>query len=131
MGSGAGPYQAQILDHYKHPHNRGTLEPATHKGRESNPLCGDEISLTLRVDGANRIEAACFDGEGCAISMASASLLTDSIKGRSLEEAAALDRAAVLQTLGVPLSAVREQCALLPLRALQAALGHGATAQGH
>ncbi len=131
MASGAGPYQAQILDHYKHPHNRGTLQPATHMARESNPLCGDEISLTLRVDGAHRIEEVRFDGEGCAISMASASLLTDSIKGRSLDEAAAIDKAAVLQNLGVPLSTVREQCALLPLRALQAALGRGATAQGH
>ena len=131
MGSGPGPYQAQILDHYKHPHNRGTLDPATHRARESNPLCGDEISLTLRVDGANRIEDVRFDGEGCAISMASASILTDAVKGRSVEEAAALDKLAVLGSLGVPLSAVREQCALLPLRALQAALAHGATAQGH
>src|SRR5574340_369391 len=110
MGSGPGPYQAQILDHYKHPHNRGTLEPATHQGRASNPLCGDEISLTLRVDGAERIEDVRFDGEGCAISMASASLLTDAIKGHVLGDAAALDKVAVLGNLGVPLSAVREQC---------------------
>ncbi len=131
MGSAPGPYQAQILEHYKHPHNRGTLEPATHRARESNPLCGDEIALTLRVDGLNRIEDARFNGEGCAISMASASLLTDAIKGKSLDEAAAMDRAAVLQSLGVPLSAVREQCALLPLRALHAAVGRGPAAQGH
>jgi nitrogen fixation protein NifU and related proteins len=131
MASGAGPYQAQILDHYKHPHNRGVLDPATHAGRESNPLCGDEISLTLRVDGSDRIEDARFDGEGCAITMASASLLTDSLKGKTVAEAQALDRAAVLQGLGVPLSSVREQCALLPLRALQAALTRPSAAQGH
>jgi len=131
MGSGAGPYQAQILEHYKHPHNRGALDPATHKARESNPLCGDDITLALRVDGSNRIEDVRFDGEGCAISMASASLLTDAVKGRSLEEAAAMDKAAVLGNLGVPLSAVRQQCALLPLKALQAALSRGAAAQGH
>ncbi len=131
MVSAAGPYQAQILDHYKHPHNRGSLEPATHHARESNPLCGDEISLTLRVDGAERIEDVRFDGEGCAISMASASLLTDAIKGKSLDEARTLDRAAVLNGLGVPLSSVREQCALLPLRALQTAVGGPPTAQGH
>ena len=131
MASGAGPYQAQILDHYKHPHNRGVLEPATHAARESNPLCGDEISLTLRVDGANRVEDVRFEGEGCAISMASASLLTDAIKGKTLEEANALDRTAVLGGLGVPLSAVREQCALLPLRTLQQALRGGPTAQEH
>ncbi len=131
MGSGPGPYQAQILEHYKHPHNRGTLDPSTHKGHESNSLCGDEIALTLRVDGANRIEDVRFDGEGCAISMASASLLTDAVKGKTLDEDAAMDRASVLQSLGVPLSAVREQCALLPLRALRAALGPAPAAQGH
>ena len=131
MGSGPGPYQAQILDHYKHPHNRGVLEPATHTGRESNPLCGDEISLTLRVDGSERIEDIRFEGEGCAISMASASLLTDALKGKTVAEAQALDRGAVLHEFGVPLSSVREQCALLPLRALHTALGPRAPAQGH
>ena len=131
MGSGPGPYQAQILEHYKRPHNRGTLDPATHQARVSNPLCGDEIALTLRVDGERRIEDVRFDGEGCAISMASASLLTDAVKGKSLDEAAAVDKAAVLANLGVPLSAVREQCALLALRALQAALGPAPAAQGH
>ncbi len=131
MVSGPGPYQAQILEHYKHPHNRGVLEPATHASRESNPLCGDDISLTLRVDGSERIEDVRFEGEGCAISMASASILTDAVKGKSLEEAAALDRAALLKDLGVPLSAVREQCALLPLKALHAALGATTPAQGH
>ena len=131
MGAAPGPYQAQILDHYKHPHNRGTLDPATHRARESNPLCGDDIVLALRVDGESRIEDARFDGEGCAISMASASLLTDALKGKSLAEAAAMDRAVVLKSLGVPLSSVREQCALLPLRALQAALAPRVPAQGH
>jgi len=131
MGSGAGPYQAQILDHYKHPHNRGVLDPATHAARESNPLCGDEISLTLRVDGSDRIEDVRFDGEGCAISMASASLLTDALRGKTLDEAKAFDRPTLLKDLGVALSSVREQCALLPLRALQTALGRPPTAQGH
>ncbi len=131
MGSSPGPYQAQILEHYKHPHNRGTLDPATHVAQESNPLCGDEIAMTLRVDGAHRVEDVRFDGEGCAISMASASLLTDAVKGKTLDEAAAMDKAAVLGNLGVPLSAVREQCALLPLRALRVALGLAPAAQGH
>src|SRR5512136_2370398 len=131
MAPGPGPYQAQILDHYKHPHNRGTLDPATHASRESNPLCGDEIALSLRVDGEDRIEDVRFDGEGCAISMASASLLTDRLKGKSLAEAAALDRVSILESMGVPLSSVREQCALLPLRALQAALAPRVPAQGH
>ncbi len=131
MVSGPGPYQAQILDHYKHPHNRGRLEPATHQSRESNPLCGDEISLTLRADGASRIEDVRFEGEGCAISMASASLLTDAIKGMTVADARALDRAAVLTNLQAPLSAVREQCALLVLKALRAAVAEPVPAQGH
>ena len=124
-------YQQVILDHYKHPHNRGVLDSPSHQARESNPLCGDEILLTLRVDGADRIEDARFDGEGCAISMASASILTDGLKGKTLAEVRTLDRAAVLGSLGVPLSAVREQCALLPLRALHAALAPAVPAQGH
>ena len=116
-------YQAQILEHYKHPKNRGVLEPATHAGSESNPLCGDSISLTLRVDGSDRVEDVRFDGEGCAVSMASASILTEQVKGKTLAEVRALDREAVLKKLGVPLSAVREQCALLSLHVLRRALG--------
>ena len=116
-------YQAQILEHYKHPKNRGVLEPATHAGSESNPLCGDSISLTLRVDGSDRVEDVRFDGEGCAVSMASASILTEQVKGKTLAEVRALDREAVLKNLGVPLSAVREQCALLSLHVLRRALG--------
>ncbi len=131
MASGSGPYQAQVLEHYKHPHNRGTLDPATHRAKESNPLCGDAILLTLRVDGSERIEDVRFDGEGCAISMASASLLTDALKGKTLREAGAVDRDAVLASLGVSLSSVREQCALLPWRALRSALAPSVPAQGH
>ena len=116
-------YQAQILEHYKHPKNRGVLDPATHAGSESNPLCGDSISLTLRVDGSDRVEDVRFDGEGCAVSMASASILTEQVKGKTLAEVRALDREAVLKNLGVPLSAVREQCALLSLHVLRRALG--------
>jgi nitrogen fixation NifU-like protein len=131
MAAGPGPYQAQSLDHYKHPHNRGTLDPATHRARLFNPLCGDEIALTLRVDGQDCVEDVRFEGEGCAISMASASLLTDQLKGKSLAEVSTIDRGAILTSMGVPLSSVREQCALLPLRALQAALAPRVPAQGH
>ncbi len=116
-------YQAQILEHYKHPRNRGVVDPATHTASESNPLCGDAISLTLRVDGHERIEDVRFDGEGCAISMASASILTEQVKGKTLAVVKALDREAVLKNVGVPLSAVREQCALLSLHVLRRALG--------
>ncbi len=131
MDTSRGPYQAQILDHYKRPHNRGALDSATHRAREANPLCGDEIVLALRVGDGSRIEDVRFDGEGCAISMASASLLTDSLKGRTLAEASAEDKSTVLASLGVPMSAVREQCALLPWRALRSALATTVPAQGH
>ncbi len=122
----AGPYalyQAQILEHYKHPKNRAVVDPATHTASESNPLCGDALSMTLRVDGSGRVEDVGFQGEGCAISMASASILTEQVKGRPLDEVRSLDRESVLQNMGVPLSAVREQCALLALVVLRRALG--------
>src|SRR5689334_8318897 len=99
-------YQDQILDHYKHPRNKGILDPATHAATETNPLCGDKISLQLRVDGRGRVEAARFDGQGCAISLASASMLTTILEGKDLRQAGALEDAALLETVGVPLSAV-------------------------
>lgn len=116
-------YQDQILDHYKHPRNKGKLEPATHSATDTNPLCGDKISLQLRVDSHGRVDAARFDGQGCAISLASASILTTILEGKDLREAVALEDAALLETVGVPLSAVRKECALLSLHVLRAALG--------
>src|SRR3972149_1814024 len=100
MASVYDMYQEQILDHYKRPRNKGVLEPASHHAKESNPLCGDEISLYLVAD-------VRFDGQGCAISQASASMLTVTLKGKAVREAKALDKEAVLAALGIPLSAVR------------------------
>jgi nitrogen fixation NifU-like protein len=116
-------YQEQILDHYKRPRNRGVLEPASHHATQSNPLCGDEIALYLAVDGSERIADVRFDGVGCAISQASASMLTETLKGRTVDEAKALEKEAVLRSLGIPLSAVRMQCALLSWNVLRKALG--------
>lgn len=116
-------YQEQILDHYKKPRNKGPLPDATHTARDSNPLCGDEVVLHLRVDGSDRIADVSFEGQGCAISQASASMLTTLVKGRPLPEAQRLDREAILKTLGIPLSAVRLKCALLSLHVLKLALG--------
>ena len=125
--AGAGQlYQDQILDHYKHPRNRGTLDPSTHQATEVNPLCGDKISLRVRLGAGGRIEAARFDGQGCAISIASASMLTTLLEGKDVRDAKSLDEATLLRVVGVPLSAVRKACALLSLQALRAALaGHG------
>lgn len=116
-------YQEQILDHYKRPRNKGVLEPATHHGKDSNPLCGDEIALFLRVDGSDRIAEVRFQGQGCAISQASASMLTESVKGKTLAEVKAFSREDVLERLGIPLSAVRRKCALLAFHVLRLALG--------
>jgi len=116
-------YQEQILDHYKHPRNKGSLAGATKNARDTNPLCGDEVALHLKVDGSDRIADVRFEGQGCAISQASASMLTTIVKGMSLGDATALDRDAILKKLGIPLSAVRLKCALLSLHVLKVALG--------
>lgn len=116
-------YQEEILDHYKHPRNKGSLAGATFTARGSNPLCGDEVVLHLKVDAANHVSDVRFEGQGCAISQASASMLTTMLKGLTLPDAEALDRNAILTKLGIPLSAVRLKCALLSLSVLKLALG--------
>lgn len=128
MGASYEIYQDQILDHYKHPRNKGNLERATHQARESNPLCGDDITLLLQVEGSDRIKDIRFEGAGCAISQASASMLTERLKGKTLEEARSLGKEEILRMLGIPLSAVRMKCALLALQVLHEAIG--GTAQG-
>jgi len=116
-------YQEQILDHYKHPRNKGPLPGATLNARDSNPLCGDEVILHLNIDGSRNASEVRFEGQGCAISQASASILTTMLKGSSMAEIEALDRDALLKKLGIPLSVVRLKCALLPLHVLRLALG--------
>ena len=116
-------YQETILQHYRSPHNFGPLEGAQLSGEESNPLCGDHITMRLKVDGpSGRIQAVRFEGDGCAISMASASMLTDAVAGMDLEQAKALTRDEVLGRLGIPLSPVRIKCALTGFVALGRAL---------
>ena len=83
-------YQAVILDHNKQPRNFHAVQPHTHEADGYNPLCGDQLHLELRVDDAQRIEAIGFTGEGCAIAMASASIMTEALKGRDVAEARAL-----------------------------------------
>ncbi len=132
-------YKEVILDHYRHPRNRGTLADATLVVQGSNPLCGDEIELGLRLAG-DRIEAVAFTGRGCSISQASASMMTEVIKGRTLAEAAAIletfkgvmlrnEPAERLEDLGdlealqgVKRFPVRIKCAILAWNTLQEAL---------
>ncbi len=115
----AGMYQALILDHYRHPRNKGVLAEATVSARDTNPLCGDEVAFYLKLDGGGVVAEARFDGRGCAISQASASLVSTMLAGKTVGEIAAIDRDAVLEALGVPISGARLKCALLPLQTLR------------
>ena len=111
-------YREYILDHYKNPRNYGRLEHPDITHEEDNPLCGDVIGMDFRVkDGV--IDDIKFHGRGCAISQASASLLTERLKGMSLEDAKKIDKNDVLGELGIDISPARIKCALLPLKVLK------------
>jgi nitrogen fixation NifU-like protein len=113
-------YRELILDHYKHPRHRGTLEPNDFSYEDSNPLCGDQIRIDVRLDSEQRVAEVAFTGRGCAISQASASLLTEAILGKPLAEVKALTREDVLELLGIDLTPARLKCALLSLKVLKA-----------
>jgi nitrogen fixation NifU-like protein len=113
-------YREIIIDRYKHPQYRGRLDPHDIHFEDDNPLCGDRIEITLRVDESGKVTDGCFDGRGCAISQASADLLIESIIGKSLEEVKQLTKQDVLDLLGIELGPVRLKCALLSLKVLKA-----------
>jgi nitrogen fixation protein NifU and related proteins len=114
-------YRDFILDHYRNPRNFGTLDGATATAEDLNPLCGDQIRMDLRVDGNGVVEDVRFSGKGCAISQASASMLTEEIKGMKLEDVAKLTKDVVLQNVGIGISPTRMKCATLGLRVLKSA----------
>jgi nitrogen fixation protein NifU and related proteins len=111
-------YREFILDHYKNPRNFGRLEGADISHEEYNPLCGDLVGMDFLVRNGV-IEDVRFHGRGCAISQASASLMTERLKGKSLEEARAISKDDVLEELGIDISPARLKCALLSLKVLK------------
>jgi nitrogen fixation NifU-like protein len=113
-------YRENILDHYRHPRNTGTLDEATHSHEENNPLCGDVIRIDLHVNESNIIDQVAFSGRGCAISQASASMLTEMIEGKTLDEAKQIGKEDILEALGIEIGPVRMKCALLSLKVLKA-----------
>ena len=116
--AGEGIYRENILDHYKNPHNHGTIENAEIKFTENNPLCGDVITINLKLNG-HEVEDIKFSGRGCAISQSATSMLTDEIKGKSLKEIKNIDREKIVDLLGIDVGPVRTKCAVLGLVAIR------------
>lgn len=116
-------YREQIIDLYKYPNNKGVIDRTemTHSHHENNPTCGDDITIYFKVND-NVIEDVKFEGSGCAICIASTSLLTDKIKGKNLSVVNEINDDEVLEMLQIPISAGRLKCALLSLRAVEGAL---------
>jgi len=114
-------YKEHILDQYRNPQNKGELAGATHTHTENNPLCGDEVTVQVIVDDGN-ISDIKWDGKGCAISMASASLLTEKVKGMSVEDIMQFKKDSMLELIQIPVGPVRLKCVLLCLETLQKAV---------
>jgi len=114
-------YREAILDHYRNPRNRGTLDPSDFTYEDVNPLCGDEIRIDVRTDG-ERVTDVRFSGRGCAISQAAASMLMEMVEGQPLDEVKAISREDLLEELGVPISPARMKCAMLGLKVLKAGI---------
>ena len=112
-------YQENILDHYENPYHRGMLEQPTLDYRDLNPLCGDEVRVQSQVDENGCLVEAYFDGEGCVISLAAASMLMEAVEGKTLTEIKSMNRQDMLDLLGIPLTTMRVKCAMLALRTLE------------
>ena len=114
-------YNETVLDHYKNPRNRGVLEAADFSHEDAGSVCGDEVRIDVRVAGG-RVEAIAFSGRGCAVSQASASILTAFVAGKPLDEVKKLTNGELLEATGIPAGSARVECALLSLHVLRIGL---------
>jgi nitrogen fixation protein NifU and related proteins len=115
-------YKEIILDYYRNPRNKGRIETPDAKAKDSNPLCGDVVEMQLKFSD-NKVSDIKFNGDGCAISQASASMLTELVMGKTIEDVRKIDKSVLLDNLGSPnLGAVRIKCALLPLKVMKSAV---------
>lgn len=113
-------YREIILDYYRHPRNYGSIENPDIKAKDSNPLCGDVIEIQIQLNEDNRVEKVRFNGKGCAISQASASMLTEMTQGKTLDEIRNINKENILEAMGTPdLGHTRIKCALLSLKVLK------------
>ncbi|MBI4020105.1 MAG: iron-sulfur cluster assembly scaffold protein [Candidatus Aenigmarchaeota archaeon] len=117
--AGEGMYREFILDHYKSPRNSGSIENADIIHKEVNPLCGDQVEIFLKLNGSGTIQEVKHLSRGCAISVSSMSLLSETLKGKSLKDAAGIRKEDIIGMLGIPVGPVRIKCALLCLYALK------------
>ncbi len=117
-------YQEEILEHYHNPHNSGKLNNPTHERCANNPTCGDKVCVTIDVvnDVVNDVN---FEGEGCAISQAATSMITNEIKGKSVEEVLQISKDDIIELLGIEIGIGRIRCALLGIETIQKALEFG------
>jgi nitrogen fixation NifU-like protein len=115
-------YQERILEHYEEPYHRGRASRPTHAHEDDNPLCGDFIHIDLAIDPSGRIKEAYFDGDGCCISQASASMLIEEMDGKTVEDVKNFTADDMLKLFGAKLTPNRQKCCLLSWRVLQSAI---------
>jgi nitrogen fixation NifU-like protein len=122
--SAAAPYLATVVEHYRRPHNQRALAAPTHSHEGANPLCGDRVRIEVEVCEGAVVDAG-FAASACAIATASASLLTERVRGGAVADVLRLEEESVVAALGAGVPAGRRGCAVLPLRVLRQALGRG------